>query len=69
MKSGSLSSAIERLAAARRMKPGRSVHRQVSHSMAVARIAPAGRPGVTARSSDSPDFAKSPPQSRKKVFL
>jgi len=55
--------------AGRRMKPGRSVQRQVSQSMALAPISAAIHRGVIARSSDSRTFRNAPGGARKKVFL
>jgi hypothetical protein len=55
--------------AGRRMKPGRSVQRQVSQSMALAPISATIHRGVIARSSDSRTFRNIPVAARKKVFL
>jgi hypothetical protein len=55
--------------AGRRMKPGRSVQRQVSQSMALAPISAAIHRGVMARSSDSRNFRNASSAARKKVFL
>jgi hypothetical protein len=52
-----------------RMKPGRSVQRQVSQSMALAPISAAIHRGVIARSSDSRTFRNASRAARKKVFL
>jgi hypothetical protein len=51
------------------MKPGRSVQRQVSQSMALAPISAAIHRGVIARSSDSRTFRNASRAARKKVFL
>jgi hypothetical protein len=51
------------------MKPGRSVQRQVSQSMALAPISAAIHRGVMARSSDSRNFRNASSAARKKVFL
>jgi hypothetical protein len=53
----------------RRIKPGRSVQRQVSQSMALAPISAAIHRGVIARSSDSRTFRNAFGAARKKVFL
>jgi hypothetical protein len=60
--------------AGRRIKPGRSVQRQVSQSMALAPkvLAPMStviHRDVIARSSDSRTFRNAPGAVRKKVFL
>jgi hypothetical protein len=51
------------------MKPGRSVQRQVSQSMALAPISAAIHRGVIVRSSDSRAFRNAFGAARKKVFL
>jgi hypothetical protein len=53
----------------RRIKPGRSVQRQVSQSMALAPISAAIHRSVIARSSDSRTFRNAFCAARKKVFL
>jgi hypothetical protein len=55
--------------AGRRMKPGRSVQRQVSQSMALAPISATIHRGVIARSSDSRNLRNASRAARKKVFL
>jgi hypothetical protein len=55
--------------AGRRIKPGRSVQRQVSQSMALALMSAVIHRGVIARSSDSRSFRNTPAAARKKVFL
>jgi hypothetical protein len=55
--------------AGRRTKPGRSVQRQVSQSMALALMSAAIHRGVIARSSDSRIFRNASLAARKKVFL
>jgi hypothetical protein len=55
--------------AGRRMKPGRSVQRQVSQSMALASMSAVIHRGVIARSSDSRTFRNASGAARKKVFL
>jgi hypothetical protein len=55
--------------AGRRTKPGRSVQRQVSQSMALASMSAAIHRGVIARSSDSRIFRNASLAARKKVFL
>jgi len=55
--------------AGRRIKPGRSVQRQVSQSMALAPISAAFHRGVIVRSSDSRAFRNAFGAARKKVFL
>jgi hypothetical protein len=52
-----------------RMKPGRSVQRQVSQSMALAPISATIHRGVIARSSDSLNLRNASGGARKKVFL
>jgi len=73
---GMKSAASSRLAAGavsgsagRRIKPGRSVQRQVSQSMALAPMSAAIHRGVIARSSDSRTFRNASGGARKKVFL
>jgi hypothetical protein len=51
------------------MKPGRSVQRQVSQSMALAPFSATIHRGVIARSSDSRTFRNASGGARKKVFL
>jgi hypothetical protein len=51
------------------MKPGRSVQRQVSQSMALASMLAVIHRGVIARSSDSRTFRNASGAARKKVFL
>jgi hypothetical protein len=55
--------------AGRRMKPGRSVQRQVSQSMALGLMSATIHRGVIARSSDSRTFRNAFHPARKKVFL
>jgi hypothetical protein len=55
--------------AGRRIKPGRSVQRQVSQSMALALMSAVIHRRVIARSSDSRSFRNTPAAARKKVFL
>jgi hypothetical protein len=51
------------------MKPGRSVQRQVSQSMALAPMSATIHRGMIARSSDSRTFRNASRAARKKVFL
>jgi hypothetical protein len=55
--------------AGRRIKPGRSVQRQVSQSMALASMLAVIHRGVIARSFDSRTFRNASRTARKKVFL